>query len=71
MRSSDQDIVKPLDELHEGFAIFDEIYEVLRASNALQDFDDNALHDFVVNVKLNVLPAVTSLNSQQYKVTEG
>ena len=48
-----------------------EIYEVLRASKAFQDFDDNALHDFVVNVNLNVLPALTSLNSQQYKVTEG
>ena len=71
MQCSDQDIVKALGELHEGFAIFDEIYEVLRASKALQDFDDNALHDFVVDVKLNVLPAVTSLNSQQYKVTEG
>ena len=48
-----------------------EIYEVLRASKAFQDFDDNTLHDFVVNVNLNVLPAQTSLNSQQYKVTEG
>ena len=71
MRSSDQDIAKPLDKLHGGFAIFDEIYEVLRASKAFQDFDDNALNDFVVNVKLNVLPTVTSLSSQQYKVTEG
>ena len=47
-----------------------EIYEVLRASKAFQDFDDNALHDFVANVKLNLLPALTSLDSQQWKVTE-
>ena len=39
-----------------------EIYEVLRASTAFQDFHDNA--------KLNVLPALTSLNSRQCKVTE-
>lgn len=47
-----------------------EIYEVLRASKAFQDFDDNALHDFVDNVKLNLLPALASLDPQQYKVTE-
>ncbi|HXZ96429.1 MAG TPA: patatin-like phospholipase family protein [Burkholderiales bacterium] len=48
-----------------------EIYEVLRASQAFQDFDDNALHDFVGNVKLNLLPAQTSLKPEHYKVTEG
>jgi len=47
-----------------------EIYEVLRASTAFQDFHDNVLHDFVDNVKLNVLPALTSLDSRQCKVTE-
>ncbi|MCI0399943.1 MAG: cyclic nucleotide-binding domain-containing protein [Gammaproteobacteria bacterium] len=47
-----------------------EIYEVLRASKAFQDFDDNALLDFVVNVKLNLLPALASLNSQQCEATE-
>ena len=48
-----------------------EIYEVLRASKAFQDFDENALHDFVSNVKLNLLPALTNLNPEHYKVTEG
>jgi predicted acylesterase/phospholipase RssA/CRP-like cAMP-binding protein len=47
-----------------------EIYEVLRASKAFQDFDDNALLDFVDNVKLNLLPALASLNSRQFEVTE-
>ncbi len=47
-----------------------EIYEVLRASKAFQDFDDNALLDFVVNVKLNPLPALASLNTQQCGATE-
>lgn len=47
-----------------------EIYEVLRASKAFQDFDDNALHDFVDNVKLNLLSALASLDSRQCKVTE-
>ena len=48
-----------------------EIYEVLRTAEAFQDFDDNALHDFVGNVKLNLLPAQTSLKPEHYKVTEG
>ena len=46
-----------------------EIYEVLRASKAFQDFDDNALHDFVGNVKLSLLPELTNLNPEHYKVT--
>ena len=47
-----------------------EIYEVLRASKAFQDFDDNALLDFVANVKLHLLPALASVDSQQCKATE-
>ena len=47
-----------------------EIYEVLRASMAFQDFDDNALRDFTGNVKLNLLPALTSVDPQQCEVTE-
>jgi len=47
-----------------------EIYEVLRASKAFQDFDDKALHDFATNVKLNLLPALTSVDPKQCDVTE-
>jgi len=47
-----------------------EIYEVLRASKAFQDFDENALHDFAANVKLNLLPALASPNSRQVEATE-
>ena len=47
-----------------------EIYEVLRASKAFQDFDDKALHDFADNVKLNRLPALASVDPGQFEITE-
>ncbi|OGT34355.1 MAG: hypothetical protein A2W28_10825 [Gammaproteobacteria bacterium RBG_16_51_14] len=47
-----------------------EIYEVLRTSKTFQDFDDNALHDFVANVKLHLLPALASVDPQQCEATE-
>jgi len=47
-----------------------EIYEVLRAGKAFQDFEDNALHDFAANVKLYLLPALASVDPQQCETTE-
>lgn len=47
-----------------------EIYEVLRAGKAFQDFDDQALHDFAANVKLYLLPPQASVDPRQYAATE-
>jgi len=47
-----------------------EINEVLRASKAFQDFDDKALLDFAGNVKLDLLPALASVDPEQYETTE-
>lgn len=41
-----------------------EIYNVLRASKAFQNFDYKALHDFAENVILNLLPASESVDCE-------